>query len=92
MARNANWCTDRQNLLRMKQFAAIALISLFAVLPFRGAEPTAAKQDEQLAALVKELQAQNAAIAQNQVAIEAKLATVAETVRIARIYASRAGR
>jgi len=76
----------------MKQLAAVALISLFAVLPFRGAEPTAAKQDEQLAALVKELQAQNAAISQNQVAIEAKLATVAETVRIARIYASRAGR
>lgn len=76
----------------MKQLAAIALISLFAVLPFRGAEPAAAKQDEQLAALVKELQAQNAAISQNQVAIEAKLATVAETVRIARIYASRAGR
>ena len=76
----------------MKQLAAIALISLFAVLPFRGAEPTAAKQDEQLPALVKELQAQNAAISQNQVAIEAKLATVAETVRIARIYASRAGR
>jgi len=76
----------------MKQLAAITLISLFAVLPFRGAEPRAAKQDEQLAALVKELQAQNAVIAQNQGAIEAKLATVAETVRIARIYASRAGR
>jgi len=76
----------------MKHLAAITLISLFAVLPFRGAEPTAAKQDEQLAALVKELQAQNAAISQNQGAIEAKLATVAETVRIARIYASRGGR
>ena len=76
----------------MKHLAATTLISLFAVLPFRGAEPTAAKQDEQLAALVKELQAQNAAISQNQGAIEAKLATVAETVRIARIYASRAGR
>ncbi len=76
----------------MKQLAAIAFISLFAVLPFRGAEPTAVKQDEQLAALVKELQAQNAAISQNQVAIEAKLATIVETVRVARIYASRAGR
>ncbi len=76
----------------MKKLAAIALISLCAVLPFRGAEPTAAGQDEQLAALVKELQAQNAAIAENQEAIEAKLTTIAETVRVARIYASRAGR
>ncbi len=76
----------------MKQLAAIALLSLFTVLPFRAAEPTAARQDEQIVALVKELQAQDAAIAQNQAAIEAKLATLAETVRVARIYASRAGR
>lgn len=76
----------------MKQLAAIVAFSLFGVLPFRGAEPLAADQNVQLAALIKEIQAQNVAMAQNQAAIEAKLATVAESVRLARIYTSRAGR
>ncbi len=76
----------------MKQLAAIVAVSLFEVLPFRGAEPTTADQNVQLAALIKEIQSQNVAMAQNQAAIEAKLATVAESVRLARIYTSRAGR
>jgi hypothetical protein len=76
----------------MKLLAAIITVSLFGLLPFRGAEPTASDQDAQLATLVKEIQAQNAAMAENQKAIEAKLATVAESVRLARIYTSRAGR
>ncbi|MBA3881846.1 MAG: hypothetical protein H0X73_03810 [Chthoniobacterales bacterium] len=76
----------------MKKIAAIMTISLFGVLPFNGAEPAAAKQDQELSTLVAELRAQNAAIAQNQAAIAAKLATLAETVRVARILTSRAGR
>ncbi len=75
----------------MKQLAVILAISLFGVLPFRAAQPTAANPDDQLAALVKEVQAQNAAMAENQAAIEARLATLAEAVRLARIYASRGG-
>ena len=39
----------------------------------------------------KEVQAQQAAMAENQAKIDEKLATLAETVRVARIYASRGG-
>ena len=47
--------------------------------------------DPQMTALVKELQAQQALIAENQKQIEAKLVVVAEAVRVARIYSSRSG-
>lgn len=51
--------------------------------------PTTSNQ--QIARAVKELQEQQAAIAQNQAKIEEKLAVVAEAVRQARIFASRGG-
>lgn len=73
----------------MKHITVIAAILLLAAQPFRAAEAPNA-QDQQIAALMKELQAQNLALAQNQAAIEAKLATLAETVRQARIFTSRA--
>jgi hypothetical protein len=41
---------------------------------------------------VKTLQAQNVAMAQNQAAIEAKLASVGEAVRQARIFTTGRGR
>ena len=44
---------------------------------------------QQLLALAKEVQAQQAQIAANQAQIEAKLAELAETIRVARIYSSR---
>jgi ABC-type transporter MlaC component len=47
--------------------------------------------DQQVAAAIKEIQAQQATIADNQAKIDAKLATVGEAVRIARIYSSRGG-
>ena len=50
-----------------------------------------AQQEQQTLALIKELQMQQAAIAENQTKIEAKLATVAEALRLARIYSSRGG-
>jgi hypothetical protein len=48
-------------------------------------------QDQQLAALVKEVQTQQAQLAENQAAIDAKLATIGEALRMARIYISRGG-
>lgn len=45
--------------------------------------------EDQLLALVKEVQAQQAQLADNQAKIEAKLAEVAESVRVARIYSKR---
>ncbi len=49
------------------------------------------QQDQQTLALIRELQAQQVAIAVNQAKIEAKLAAVAEALRVARIYSSRSG-
>ena len=42
--------------------------------------------------MIKEVQAQQAEIAENQAKIEEKLAALAETIRVARIYSSRGGR
>jgi len=47
---------------------------------------------EELTALIKEVRAQQAAVAANQAKINEKLATLAETIRLARIYSSRGGR
>lgn len=76
----------------MKQLAAIIAITLFGALPFSSAEPAATTgQDQQIIALVKTLQAQNVAMAQNQAAIEAKLVSVGEAVRQARVFTSGRG-
>jgi hypothetical protein len=55
------------------------------------AEPAKESERDQqaVAALTKELQGQQATIADNQAKIDAKLATIAEAVRQAKIYASR---
>ena len=74
----------------MKRFTLILAIGLscFAGL-FAAEQPNA--QDQQLAATIKEIQAQQALMAETQVKIDEKLAVVAEAVRIARIYSSRGG-
>ncbi len=76
----------------MKQIALVTLAVLAFVAPSRAQAPNAqAQQDQQIIALVREVQAQQTAIADNQTKIEAKLAAVAEALRVARIYSSRAG-
>ncbi|HEY2712186.1 MAG TPA: hypothetical protein VGI60_06705 [Chthoniobacterales bacterium] len=45
----------------------------------------------QLDALLQQVQAQQQQIAENQAKIDAKLASLAEAIRVARIYASRGG-
>ncbi len=52
---------------------------------------SAAEPNSQDLAIIKEIQAQQAAIAENQAKIDAKLVTVGEAVRVARIYSSRGG-
>lgn len=71
----------------MKRIAltSFLFLSMFAA---QAADPA---QEQQLLALVKELQAQQVQMAENQAKIEAKLAIVADAVRIARIYSSRGG-
>lgn len=76
----------------MKRFAlAAAAILAFQASTHGQAVPANAQQDQQIIALARELQAQQAAIAENQTKIEAKLATIAEALRVARIYTSRGG-
>lgn len=76
----------------MKRFAlAAAAILACQTLTHGQAVPATAQQDQQIIAVAKELQAQQALIAENHAKIEAKLAAVAEAVRVARIYTSRSG-
>jgi hypothetical protein len=50
------------------------------------------KEDEQLLALVNEVQAQQTRITENQGKIDSKMAEVMEAVRVARIFAGRGGK
>jgi hypothetical protein len=73
----------------MKRFLAAALFIITLSLSSVEAQAPAPKEDQTVLQLAKEVQTQQAEIAANQTKIEAKLAEVAESVRIARIYASR---
>jgi ABC-type transporter MlaC component len=75
----------------MKRKACLAFVC-FAFLEAASAAEPANTPEQEIAAMVKQLQAQQALIAENQAKIEAKLATIDEAVRIARIYASRGGK
>ena len=71
-------------------FAFCALIMLGAAAPAQSPQRDPAR--EELTALIKEVRAQQAAVAANQAKINEKLATLTETIRVARIYSSRGGR
>ena len=47
------------------------------------------RDQQQIVALTKEVQGQQTVIAENQTKIDAKLVTIAEALRLARIYAAR---
>jgi hypothetical protein len=63
-------------------FAATLLIS-------SSVAQTPDPKEQQLAALTKEVQAQQAQIADNQAKIDTQLADLAETIRVARIFSKR---
>jgi peptidoglycan hydrolase CwlO-like protein len=72
----------------------IILIGMLVVLASSiGAQvPAPITSDQQhLDALLQQVQAQQRQIAENQANIDAKLASLAEAIRVARIYASRGG-
>jgi len=76
------------------KFPALIIILLVALLASGSAAeaPDARAVPEQILAAVKEVQVQQAAIAGNQAKIDAKLVTIAEALRVAKIYSSRGGR
>jgi hypothetical protein len=75
----------------MKRFLPTALLFLALTAPVIAQKP-ALTEEQQLAALAAQIKAQQTALADNQAKIDAKLVTIAEAVRIARIFASRSGR
>jgi len=75
----------------MKFFFSLALIALMTAAPIAAQAP-ASKDDPELLTLIKEVQAQQAQIADNQTKIESKLAELAETIRVARLFAGKAGK
>jgi hypothetical protein len=79
----------------MKFLPVLIVACQFALLgAANAAEPSKEneREQQQAVALAKEVQAQQAAIAENQTKIDAKMTTVAEALRLAKIYASRGGR
>jgi polysaccharide deacetylase 2 family uncharacterized protein YibQ len=74
----------------MKKLTLLGAIALFATSIV--AQSPATDDQKKMEALLKEVQAQQVVIADNQTKIDAKLVTVAEAIRVARIYGSRGGR
>ena len=77
---------------RLPVLTAFCSLSLLVAAPATEAPTASRQQVEQVLAVAKEVQVQQAAIAENQAKIDAKLATIAENIRVARIYSSRGGR
>ena len=77
----------------MKILSAFISISLLGIaVNARSAEPAKdlERDQQQVAALAKEVQAQQATIADNQKKIDEKLAAIAEALRQAKIFSTRA--
>ncbi|HEY1582422.1 MAG TPA: hypothetical protein VGF73_04915 [Chthoniobacterales bacterium] len=74
----------------MKKLILLGILALFAGTI--AAQSPATADDQRVAALLKEVQAQQIQIADNQAKIDAKLVSLGEAIRIAKIYASRGGR
>jgi hypothetical protein len=78
----------------MKTLSALLAVCLSGAIGVRAAEPSkeSERDQQQVVALAKEVQVQQTAIADNQAKIDAKMVTIAEALRLAKIYASRVGR
>ena len=76
----------------MKRIPIFTTFLSFVLLMASHAADAPDKNQGQFLTVLKEVQNQQAAIAENQVKINAKLVTIAEAVRIARVYSSRGGK
>jgi hypothetical protein len=75
---------------RLPVLTAFCSLSFLVAAPAAEAPTAIREQVEQVLAVAKAVQVQQAAIAENQAKIDAKLAAVAENIRVARLYATRA--
>jgi organic hydroperoxide reductase OsmC/OhrA len=72
--------------------SACLSLALLATAPAADDTKEKQQQTQKVLALVKEVQGQQKTIAENQGKIDEKLATIAEALRVARIYSSRGGK
>jgi hypothetical protein len=72
-----------------RPFLAVLLFSVLSTLSSSVAQAPDSRDAQQLLALIKEVQTQQAQMAENQTQIETKLADIGETIRVAKIYAGR---
>jgi len=72
--------------------AAFLSLALLATAPAADDAKEKQQQAQKVLALVKEVQGQQKTIAENQGKIDEKLVTIAEALRLARIYSSRGGK
>ena len=75
----------------MKRITAIIAMGLLTLPPLFAQTVPGGGEQPQTVALIKEIQAQQASIAENQAKIDTRLVVLAEAIRVARIYASRGG-
>ena len=76
----------------MKKITYLGWVALF-VASVGAQSPAPATGDQaRLEALLREVQTQQTHLAENQTKIDAKLTTLAEAIRVAKIYSSRGGR
>jgi hypothetical protein len=73
----------------MKPTISASLLALVVLATPLAAQAPDSKDDQRLLEVAKEVQAQQAQIATNQAKIDAKLADIAEAVRVARIFSGR---
>jgi peptidoglycan hydrolase CwlO-like protein len=77
----------------MKRISIIVFLALGVLLLNPAiAQTPSAKEAEDMNVLISEVEAQQKEIAANQEKIDEKLATLADTIREARIFSSRTGR
>ena len=75
--------------LQMKRISLAIFLMSLAMLSAGAQAPSSKDEHEQVLALAKEVQAQQSQIVANQTKIDAKLAELAELIRVARLYSSR---
>jgi hypothetical protein len=68
---------------------ALVLSAVLLTISFTDAQTPDANQEQRLLALIKEVQTQQAQLAENQAKIEEKINLIEETVHDARIYSKR---
>lgn len=88
LQRNTTCFERTEPIWAMKILSALIAVCLMSGTAF-GAETPGDRDQQQVAGLAKEVQAQQTAIAENQKKIDEKTAAIAEALRLARIYAGR---